>query len=51
MSKKLALTLVLIMLGLASWDAALDRADYTQETEEEGQVRTMEDGTPRPPIG
>ena len=49
MPKKLALSLLLMMLGLASWDAVLDHDEYPQTTEDEGQVRTMEDGTPRPP--
>ena len=51
MSSKLALSLLLLMLGLASWDAVLDHEDYTQSTptEEDGQVRTAGDGTPFPP--
>ena len=51
MSRKLALALLLVMVGLASWDAVLDHEDYTQSTqiEEDGQVRAFSDGTPSPP--
>lgn len=51
MSRKLALALLLVMVGLASWDAVLDHEDYTQGTltEEDGQVRAAHDGTPLPP--
>ncbi len=49
MSKKLALSLLLVMLGLATWDAVLEHEEYAQTAEEDGQVRAMgEDGLPAP---
>ena len=51
MSKKLALSLLLVMLGLATWDAVLEHEEYAQNVvseDGEGQVRVMDDGTPRP---
>ena len=44
MSRKLVLALLLLMVGLASWDAVLDNAP----TEEDGQVHVSSDGTPWP---
>jgi len=55
MSRKLALSLVLLMLGLASWDAVLDHEEFPQgasvSEDENGQVRAtfITDGTPIPP--
>jgi len=46
MSRKLALSLLLLMLGLASYDAVLDSQGTTQE---DGQVRTMDDACGMPP--
>ena len=53
MSRKLALALLWIVLGVATWDAVLDHEDYTLGTsvsgEEDGQVHATEDGTGKPP--
>lgn len=51
MSRKLALSLLLLMLGLASWDAVLDDPQGTSVSEEDGQVRasSLMDGTSLPP--
>lgn len=48
MSRKLALSLLLLMLGLASWDAVLDDPQGTSVSEEDGQVSAsfLGDGTP-----
>lgn len=46
--KELVLSLLLVMLGLASLDALLDHKDYMVSIpgQEEGQVRISGDGTP-----
>lgn len=55
MSKKLALSVLLVMLGIATWDAVLDHEDYAGSSvvvggDEDGQLRAMgEDGIPVPP--
>lgn len=53
MSRKLALSLLLLMLGLASWDAVLDHEEYPQGAtvsgDADGEVRAKEDGTGKPP--
>lgn len=53
MSKKLALSLLLVMLGIATWDAVLDHEDWTTNSsmvngDDDGQVRISGDGTPLP---
>ena len=49
--RKLAVSLLLLMLGLASWDAVLDEANpQNTSVSEEGNARAMSlDGTPLPP--
>jgi hypothetical protein len=45
MSRKLALSLLLLLLGLASFDAVLD---HPESTLDEGRARVATDGTPWP---
>jgi len=49
---KLAVSLALLMLGLASWDAVLDHEQDLQDSAitapPSGQARVFADGTPRP---
>jgi len=50
---KVAVSLALLMLGLASWDAVLDHEQNLQDSavtaDESGQARAFQDGTPKPP--
>jgi hypothetical protein len=52
MARKLAIALLMLGLGLVSWEAAydiLDNVDTATSTEEHAQ--TMTDGTPMPQSG
>ena len=49
MSRKLAVSFLLVFLGLATWDVFLERNDSSTGSTFEGRVRTFDDGVPPPP--
>ena len=50
MSKTLAMSLLLIMLGLVNWEAMMDSDQLAQAvSSREGEVRVQHDGTSYPP--
>jgi hypothetical protein len=50
MSRKLAISLLFVLLGLATWDVLLDHNDAGRvaAASEESQVRAFDDGLPPP---
>ena len=45
--RKATLALLLVVLGLAGWDAVMD--GESDPTTEQSEIRTLSDGTPPPP--